>query len=94
MADAKVFGSLSILLGAIIIILSSFLKILPFFLVTGIITGTGIFISGVVILVRDLSGRVCPVCGEVLSETCHECSVCGHHVSNKISPSLLRRLLH
>ncbi|RLE23722.1 MAG: hypothetical protein DRJ08_02100 [Acidobacteria bacterium] len=94
MTDAKVFGFFSILLGGTIIVLSSFLEAIPLFLIVGVLTGSGIVFVGITIVSKFASGTYCPECGEVLSETCHECSVCGHHVSNKISPSLLRRLLH
>ena len=94
MEDARIFGFFSIFLGGTIIVLSSFLSTMPVFLAVGMVTGTGILISGVSIVGRCLISRDCPVCGEILKEGSYKCAVCGNEVSNTITPSLIRRLLH
>lgn len=94
MEDARTFGFFSIFLGGTIIVLSSFLSTMPVFLAVGMVTGTGILISGVTIVGRYLVIRDCPICGEILKERSYKCAVCGHEVSNTITPSLIRRLLH
>lgn len=94
MADARIFGFFSILLGSTMVVLSSFLEAMPVFLVVGVITGTGIVFSGAIIVATFLSARFCPECGETLREGSYQCPICGHQVSNKITPSLIRRLLH
>ncbi|NOY22107.1 MAG: hypothetical protein GXO70_01170 [Acidobacteria bacterium] len=94
MTDARIFGFFSILLGGTIVVLSSFLDAMPVFLIVGVLTGAGIFFSGAMIVVTFLSARSCPECGEILRDGSDHCVICGHEVSNTISPSLIRRLLH
>ena len=94
MADARVFGIFSILLGGTIVVLSAFLGATPVFMIVGILTGLGILFAGATIITTFLAGRQCSECGEILRDGTHSCPVCGHMVSEHISPSLIRRLLH
>ncbi|NOZ13450.1 MAG: hypothetical protein GXO69_07355 [Acidobacteria bacterium] len=93
MEDAKVFGSFSILIGILIIILSSFLNMMPLFLVIGILTGAGILLSGSLILLRHLCGRSCPICGELIRNENRECAICGYQLPDDMAFSLLHRLI-
>jgi len=94
MVDARVVGIFSILLGGSIVVLSTFLGATPVFLIVGILTGLGILFAGATILATFLAGRQCSECGEILRDGTYSCPICGHTVSERISPSLIRRLLH
>ncbi len=94
MADARIFGFFSILLGGTIVVLSSFLGAMPGFLIAGMLMGAAILLSGAAIVTTFLLAKYCPECGEILSDACYECPVCGHQVSNEITASLVRRFFH
>ncbi len=78
MEEAKGFGFFSIFVGVSIVILSTFLNMIPAFLVIGMLTGVLIFLVGVAIIASIRKGEKCPDCGQRLEEEDIKCPVCGY----------------